>query len=105
MVAVTSPPTSCTSPVPTRFRMPSASVMIREIRMPVLVESKYEIGKRNTNAWMDLRISVMARWAATPRICDSPKEVRPEMTAATPTAAAMRPRRSARFCPTTSSMM
>ena len=61
MVAVTSPPTSWTSPVPTRLRMPSASVMIREIRMPVLVESKYEIGKRNTNACIDLRMSVMAR--------------------------------------------
>ena len=40
MVAVTSPPVSCTSPVPTRFRMPSASFMMREIRMPVCVESK-----------------------------------------------------------------
>ena len=79
--------------------------MIREIRMPVLVESKYEIGKRNTNAWMDLRMSVMARWAATPRICDSPNEVTAEITAATPTAAAITPRRSARFCPTTWSMM
>ena len=40
MPAVTRPPTSCTSPVPTRFRMPSASVMIREIRTPDFVESK-----------------------------------------------------------------
>ena len=40
MVAVTMPPTSCTSPLPTRFRMPSASFMMREISTPVLVESK-----------------------------------------------------------------
>ena len=40
MPAVTRPPTICTKPVPTRFRIPSASVMIREIRMPLLVESK-----------------------------------------------------------------
>ena len=40
IVAVSREPVSCTRPVPTRFRMPSASVMIREIRMPVLVESK-----------------------------------------------------------------
>ena len=38
--AVTNPPTSCTSPVPTRFRMPSASDMMREMSTPVLVESK-----------------------------------------------------------------
>ncbi len=38
--AVTMPPMSSTRPVPTRFRMPSASVMMREISTPVLVESK-----------------------------------------------------------------
>lgn len=40
MIAVINPPTSCTMPVPTRFRIPSASVMTREISAPVLVESK-----------------------------------------------------------------
>ena len=40
MIAVRIEPTSCTRPVPTRFLMPSASVMMREIRMPVFVESK-----------------------------------------------------------------
>ena len=40
MEAVTMLPTSCTSPLPTRFRMPSASFMMREISTPVLVESK-----------------------------------------------------------------
>ena len=40
MPAVTTLPTSCTRPLPTRFRIPSASVMMREMRMPVLVESK-----------------------------------------------------------------
>jgi len=40
ITAVRIEPVSCTSPVPTRFRMPSASVMMREIRMPLFVESK-----------------------------------------------------------------
>jgi hypothetical protein len=38
--AVTMPPTRSTRPVPTRFRMPSASDMMREMRTPVFVESK-----------------------------------------------------------------
>ena len=33
-------PTSCTMPLPTRFRMPSASLMMREMSTPVFVESK-----------------------------------------------------------------
>ena len=40
MTAVTTPPTSCTSPVPTRFRIPSASLMMRDSSTPVCVESK-----------------------------------------------------------------
>ena len=40
ITAVSNEPLSCTSPVPTRFLMPSASFMMREMRMPVLVESK-----------------------------------------------------------------
>ena len=40
MTAVTIDPVSWTRPVPTRFRIPSASDMMREIRMPVFVESK-----------------------------------------------------------------
>ena len=38
--AVSSPPARWASPEPTRFRIPSASVMIRDIRTPVCVESK-----------------------------------------------------------------
>ena len=38
--AVTTPPTSWTRPVPTRFRIPSASLMTRETSTPVCVESK-----------------------------------------------------------------
>jgi hypothetical protein len=64
MAAVTNPPTSCTSPVPTRFRMPSASVMMREISAPVLVPSKYDTGSRRTCRWSAMRMSVMARCAA-----------------------------------------
>ncbi len=40
MTAVTTLPVSWTRPVPTRFRMPSASDMMREIRTPAWVESK-----------------------------------------------------------------
>ena len=40
MNAVKIEPVSWTRPVPMRFRMPSASVMMREMRMPVFVESK-----------------------------------------------------------------
>jgi hypothetical protein len=38
--AVKLPPTSCTMPVPTRFRMPSASFMMRLTATPTWVESK-----------------------------------------------------------------
>jgi len=57
------------------IRTPSASDMIREMRTPVLVESKYEIGKRRTCAWTRLRISVIARCAATLTTCESANDV------------------------------
>ena len=41
-------PTSWMSPVPTMLRTPSASLMTREMRTPVFVESKYETGRRTT---------------------------------------------------------
>src|SRR5205823_9304783 len=75
MLAVRIEPVSCTRPVPTRFLMPSASVMMREIRIPVLVESKYRMGRRMTCASTSLRISVMARCAATPSTCEFMNEV------------------------------
>ena len=40
MIAVRTPPTSCTRPVPTRLRMPSASLMMRDSSTPLCVESK-----------------------------------------------------------------
>ncbi len=40
MAAVSRPPTSWMMPVPTRFRIPVASVMIREISTPTFVASK-----------------------------------------------------------------
>ena len=40
MTAVRIEPVNWTSPVPTRFRTPSASLMMREMRTPLLVESK-----------------------------------------------------------------
>ncbi len=38
-IAVTMPPTNSISPVPIRFRTPSTSVMMRETRTPVRLES------------------------------------------------------------------
>ena len=70
--------------------MPSASVMMREMRMPVLVESKYRIGRRMTCASTSLRISVIARWAATPRTCEFRKAVAAPTSVAAPVARARR---------------
>ncbi len=39
ITAVTSPPRNSTRPVPTRFRTPSTSLMMRETSVPVLLES------------------------------------------------------------------
>ena len=75
MIAVITLPTSWMSPVPTRLRTPSASVMMREMRTPVFVESKYEIGRRSTCACTRLRISVIARCAAMLTTCDSANDV------------------------------
>ncbi len=55
--------------------MPSASVMMREIRTPLLVESKKRTGSRITCDSTSRRISVMARCAVTPRICESVNDV------------------------------
>ncbi len=88
IAAVTRPPVRRTSPVPTRFLIPSASVMMREISTPVLVESKYLTGSRLTCACTALRMSVMARCAMTPNTCDSANEVPAWTSVATPTAAA-----------------
>src|SRR5687767_12843445 len=104
MSAVTSPPTSCTSPVPTRLRMPSASVITREMRTPVCVESKKRTGRRAMCACTLLRISVMARCAATPRTCESVNEVTACTTVAPPATSAMVASRSARCLPMTSSI-
>ena len=41
---VSTPPNNCTSPVPTRLRTPSTSVMIRETSSPLLELSKNLIG-------------------------------------------------------------
>ena len=44
--------------------------MMREMRTPVFVESKYETGSRSTCACTRFRISVIARCAATLTTCD-----------------------------------
>ena len=61
IIAVNSPPMSSTRPVPTRFRTPSASLMIREIKTPVFVESKYDTGRRRTCACTRFRTAPMNR--------------------------------------------
>ena len=58
-------------PVPTRLRIPSASVMIREIRTPDLVPSKKRIGKRVTRSWTRRRMSMIAPCAAMLTTCAS----------------------------------
>jgi hypothetical protein len=56
-------------PVPTRFRIPSASVMIREIRTPERVPSKKRIGRRVTRSCTRRRMSMIAPCAATLTTC------------------------------------
>jgi hypothetical protein len=56
--------------------------------MPVCVESKYLIGSRAMCSCTLLRISVMARCAATPSTCDKAKELSACTTVATPAAMA-----------------
>ena len=52
---MTTLPMSCTRPVPTRFRMPSASVMMREMRTPDL--RRVEIADRQPR---DVRLDAAA---------------------------------------------
>ena len=75
MTPVITLPTSCTSPVPTRFRIPSASFMMREMRTPLCVESKKAIGSRRMCACTRFRMSVIARCAAMLITCVSAKLV------------------------------
>ena len=49
--------------------------MMREMRTPVFVESKYEIGSRRTCACTRFRISVIARCAAMLTTCESANDV------------------------------
>ncbi len=91
-------------PVPTTFRTPSASVMTREITMPVFVESKYDTGSRSTCACTRLRMSVMARWPATLTTCDSENDVTAWISVAPATASASGMSRSGRCLPITVSI-
>jgi hypothetical protein len=84
--------------------MPSASDMMREMRAPVCVESKKRTGSRATCACTRLRISVMARCAATPSTCESANEVNACTAVAAPAASAMVVNSSARPFVMTSSM-
>ena len=47
---------------------------MREISTPVLVESKYDTGRRVTCSCTVFRMSVIALWAATPRIWERAKD-------------------------------
>ena len=99
-----SPPTSCTIPVPTRFRIPSASVMMREMSCPVLAESKYETGRRSTWCSTSMRMFVIARWAVMLTTCDRLKDVIAWMIVAAPASRAMGSRSWVWRPPSTSSM-
>ena len=103
-MAVSTLPVSCTSPVPTRLRMPSASFITREISTPVWVVSKNRTGSRMMCASMRRRMSVMAFWAATPRICESPKDEIACTSVAPAAIHASLLKRSMRPLPTTSSI-
>jgi hypothetical protein len=65
--AVTEPPTSCTSPVPTRFRTPSTSSMIRETSSPLFALSKTRTGSSRTCFCTWVRSWAMRFWASTLR--------------------------------------
>jgi hypothetical protein len=78
--------------------------MIREISTPDFVESKYDVGSRSTCCSTDMRSDVIVPCAATPRICDSEKEVMAWISVAVIAAAARSGRRSAFPLPITSSM-
>ena len=86
-VAVSRPPASSIRPVPTRFRKPSTSFMIRDTRSPVLFASWNAIGRRPTCSWTRIRMSAISCCAAFETSCTSAKEPRPCTTVAATTAA------------------
>ena len=102
--AVKRPPTSWMRPVPTRFLMPSGSVMTRDTSMPLFVLSKKRTGRRTRCAWTSSRRFDMARCAATLTTCDSANEVMALMSVATPAAMASGVNSSTRCLPITSSI-
>ena len=63
--AVNRPPTSCTSPVPTKLRTPSTSVMMRDTNAPLLLLSKNEIGRRMMCSCICARSTEIKCWAST----------------------------------------
>ncbi len=73
------------------------------MRTPVCVESKKRMGRRATCACTLLRISVMARCAATPKTCEIANDVTACTTVAAPAAIAMVESSSARCLMMTSS--
>ena len=88
---MTRPPTTSTRPVPTRLRMPSASVMTRESSAPTLFWSKKETESRPMCRWTARRISVIERCAALPRTWDRAKDVTAWMRVAAPEMSTSRP--------------
>ncbi len=62
---VSTPPTTCTNPVPTRFRTPSTSFITRETSTPDLVLSKTRIGSRSTCFCTRARSCEISCWAST----------------------------------------
>jgi hypothetical protein len=81
--------------------MPSASLMIRVMRVPLLVASKKATGKRMTCAWTVVRMSRMARCAAMLTILAIPNDVLACTSVAAAAANAIGTRSSARPSPMT----
>ena len=73
--AVMMPPTSCTKPVPMRFRTPSTSDMIRETSAPDFALSKNRTGRANTFFCTCARSSEIRYCACTLKILVNKKEV------------------------------
>ncbi len=103
-VAVSRPPASSMRPVPTRFRKPSTSFMIRDTRSPVLFASWNAIGSRPTCSCTRIRMSAISCCAAFETSCTSAKEPRPCTTVAATTAPTRGSSRSIWRRPMTSSI-
>ena len=75
MIAVNTPPTSCTRPVPTKLRTPSTSFITLDTRAPDFWLSKNRVGSRSKCfCTLDLKTEIRC-WASTLRILVNKNDV------------------------------